>query len=175
MLKSVRLAPVLVVASFGTACTARYGPPTQFRPEPSYTNVDATPQAAWDAAVDFLIDNGINFDFISADMRLAKISAVLAVGPIARGRDTVVRNAEASTFADCGTRNGEPRTGWGRIVADIAVRVRTDDDRTLVKVVVPRIVQQEIGGGETQCVSTGAFERMAIDGIRERLTPIVRD
>lgn len=54
-------------------------------------------------------------------------------------------------------------------------RVRTDGDRTLVKVVIPRVYQEEIAGGQTPCVSTDAFERIAVNGIRERLTPIVRD
>lgn len=30
-------------------------------------------------------------------------------------------NPDASIYADCGTRNDEPRAGWGRVVADFAV------------------------------------------------------
>lgn len=168
------LAAVVVLASISTACSTRYGASSLQPPEPGYVPVSATPEAAWDAAVDFLVDNGINFDFISQDMRLAKISAVLTEGPISRDRQILVRNPEASTYADCGTRNNEPRAGWGRLVADIAVRVRADGNETLVKVVVPRIIQEELGTVTARCVSTGAFERLAIEGIRQRLTPIVR-
>jgi len=162
-----------ITALLTTGCAATYGPAHRERPEPSYTPVGANPEAAWDAAVDFLVDNGIEFDFISQDMRLAKISAVLVEGPIPNNDRTVRRNPAASEYADCGTRNGEPRAGWGRLVADIAVRVRSDDGRALVKVVVPRVYQVEGAGLEARCVSTGAFERMALDGIRERLTPII--
>lgn len=159
--------------SLSTGCTAVHGPISLDRPNPSYTQVDATPEAAWDAAVDFLVDNGIEFDFVSQDMRLAKISAVLSEGPIIRSDRRATRNPAASEYADCGTRNNEPRAGWGRLVADVAVRVRSDDDRTLVKIVIPRLYQVEGSGAEARCVSTGAFESLALKGIRERLTPIV--
>src|SRR5690606_10438318 len=135
------------------ACGPRYGPTTQPRPEPGYTPVVASPEAAWDAAVDFLVDNGIDFAFIHQDMRLAKITVVLTTGPVARG-NYLSRNLEASTYADCGTRNNDPRAGWGTLKAEVAVRVRASDEQTLVKVVVPTVYQEEGGTVIVRCVST---------------------
>jgi hypothetical protein len=154
------------------ACAPKIGGPSMVAPTPGYTRVDALTQEAWDAAVDFLIDNGIGFEYISNDLKLANIKTVLSEGGTIRS-GVMIPDTMARRFADCGTINGKPFAGAGVIVADVAVRVRPDDaGRPLVKVVIPR-VRQTVATTQYACVSTGLFEEQAREGIQKRLKPIM--
>jgi hypothetical protein len=135
--------------------------------------VAATTNEAWDAVVDFLVDNGIEFDFISSEMRVAKITAILADGPLAVSGGYRA-NPIARTFADCGTLRGQQLAGWANLVADIAVRVRPGEDGALLKVVIPRMRHEPLAAPGWDCVSTGEFEARAEARITERLSPIMK-
>jgi hypothetical protein len=159
------------------ACTPRPTPPTTSVPVPGYVSVDASTADAWDAVVDFLVDNGIAFDFISADMRIAKVQVLLSTGPRTVRMNVVEPDAAAQAFADCGFVAGEPVAGYGSLIADVAVRVRPGAAGALVKVVIPRLRQTDtivLDGVTVQCVSKGTFERAAEAGIAERLAPIMK-
>ena len=156
-----------------SACAPRRLAPTASQPVPGYVPVEATTAQAWDAVVDFLVDNGIEFEFISSEMRVAKITAILADGPIAV-KGGFMANPVARTFADCGTIRGEQLAGWADLVADIAVRVRPGGNGALLKVVIPRMRHEPVGAPGWDCVSTGEFEARAEARITERLQPIMK-
>lgn len=167
--------PVVTAMLLQNACAAKIEPPTTPWPVPGYVPVEASSPAAWDAVVDFLVDNGTEFDFISADMRVAKITVLLAPGPIGGPAERAQRpNPEAVRYADCGRSRGEPYAGWGNLIADVAVRVRPAESGSLVKVVIPRLRQTRFDGSQVPCVSKGVFEREAEAAIGERLEPIIK-
>ena len=162
-----------LAASVQIGCAARRTLPTLDQPVPGYVPVESSTAEAWDAVVDFLVDNGIAFDFISSEMRVAKITAILASGPmLVNGMPSA--NPLAVTYADCGTIRNRPTVGWGDLVADIAVRVRPGESGALLKVVVPRMRNEIPTGVVYECVSTGEFEAEAETAIRERLRPIMK-
>jgi hypothetical protein len=156
-------------------CAPKIAGPSTTAPSPGYTRVEAATQEAWDAAVDFLIDNGIGFEYISNDLQLANIKVVLSEGAtLIRGTGIVQPDTMAQHFADCGTIGGRlPLAGMGELIADVAVRVRSDPSgQPLVKVVMPR-VRMTYNMKQYTCVSKGLFEERARGEIQRRLKPIM--
>lgn len=156
-----------------TGCAPSWSPPTGTSPTPGYVPEGASADEVWNAAVDFLVDTGTEWEFISNDMRTARINSLITRGPRVEGRQ-VVPNEEATQFADCGRRNDSPAAGYGDLWAAIAIRVRrTADGAGLLKVVVPRMWITVAGSENRDCVSRGALEERIRTGIRERITPTI--
>ena len=171
------------IAILFAGCSVTHVAPSGSGPSPGYVEVDGTPEAAWDAVLDLIADFGLDFDFISAEMRIARISGVIAAGPARRlptGRQALSAlerrrpSDNARRWADCGTINGKNATGMSDLHADISIRVREVDGVGIAKVVVPRMW---IGTGpesSARCVSTGVFESEWEERIEDRIHPIMR-
>lgn len=188
MIRILSFLPILLLAG---ACASgpQLIPATAEPPTPAYDPVGSASADAWDAVIDVLADFGVDFDFISPEMRFAKISGRVASGPIViirepsslfrMGRADTIPQSEAVSWADCGTLAGEPVVGWGDLYANFSIRVRDDDGRGIVKVVVPDMWQIGPGvqGGAPRrfrCVSRGAFEQLLVDRVRARVIPQIR-
>jgi hypothetical protein len=180
---------LMLLLAGGCALGPQFVPAASEPPEPAYDPVGSASAEAWDAVIDVLADFGVDFDFISPEMRFAKISGRLASGPlvIVREPGTLFRLGEADTipspdavqWADCGTLKQEPVVGWGDLYAEFSIRVRDDNGRGIVKVVVPHLWQIGPGvqGSELRrfpCVSRGTFEQLLVDRVQDRVVPRIR-
>jgi len=157
------------------ACSPRWAPPSVLPPNPDYQRSSAPYQDVWDAAIDFLVDTGTEWDFIDNEMRTARFNTLVIRGPVFQGT-RMGPHPDAQEYADCGTRGRDPGAGWGDLWASIAIRVRPAPDGSgLLKVVVPQVWQMVSGAtGRVSCVSTGGLEDLITRGIEDRLTPGVR-
>ena len=168
------LAAVALMALAVTGCKARWVGPEILSPPPEYVEVSASPQDAWDAAVDYLVDTGTQWDFISDEMHTARMEMLVTRGPFRSGSE-VVGNEAAQEFADCGQKGGATTAGWGMLWAAVAIRVRPGDGTgSLLKVVVPQMWQTSSYDPDRRCTSTGALEALILEGIQSRFVPIVR-
>lgn len=172
---------VLMFLSVG--CSISYVPPTDPDPTPGYVPIEGSAGEAWDAVLDVIADFGMTVDFISAEMRFARTSGVLARGavariPMSRRRIRFLSEAleeeGAHRWADCGLLNDIEASGVADLHADFSIRVREDRGSGIVKVVVPRMWMLGTDGREFRCVSTGRFEDEMIDLIEERVAPMFR-
>jgi hypothetical protein len=188
MIRILSSALILLLAS-GCAYGPQYVPAAVQPPEPMYDRVGSPSADAWDAVIDVLADFGVDFDFISPEMRFAKISGRLASGPLVivresramfrPGRADTIPAPEAVAWADCGTLDGEPVVGWGDLYADFSIRVRDDNGGGIVKVVVPQVWQlgpgiQGVDRRRFRCVSLGAFEQLLVERVQDRVVPRIR-
>lgn len=166
---------ILGILLMATGCVTSWSAPTQSAPTPDYIALDAPYQEVWDAAIDFLVDTGTEWEFLHNEMRTARINTLVARGPWREG--TVhIPNEGAQEYADCGLRNGAPGAGWGNLWASVAIRVRAAPDGSgLLKVVIPdmwQVQRDEIS--RVSCVSKGILESRIRRGIEDRVTPTVR-
>jgi hypothetical protein len=168
-----RIAIFVALALLAPACTATWTEPSALPPTPGYERSTAQVEEVWDAAIDFLVDTGMEWEFIDNDMRTARFTTLVVRGPIGGAR--VPRpNPEALEYADCGMRGDGSGAGWGNLWASVAIRVRPSPDGSgLLKVVVPTMWQILPGTvGQLRCVSTGTLEEEIRGGIEERITPV---
>ena len=122
-----------------TACGSKWTPPDEPSPIPTYVPINAPESEVWNAAVDFLVDTGTEWEFISDELRLAKLRVTLVRG-IVGDRTRWTYNQESSRYAHCGTVDSKPVAGYGNLLGSIAIRVRKDDNgRGLLKVVMPDV------------------------------------
>lgn len=169
---------VAIVAVPVSGCAGRVGPSLEPSPAP-YVEMGVTADEAWSASVDYLIDNGIEFDFLDNELRVATADILLARGP----RDSNYTRVEAiGQLADCGRLTGinaGPIAGTGDLFASIAIRVVEDREGAgWVKVALPKMWSVPPASTRMdRCVSRGVFEGTVIDEIRSRLTPpiVTRD
>ncbi len=167
---AIRISLAVITVLGITACGSKWTPPDEPSPIPSYFPIDAPESEVWNAAVDFLVDTGTEWEFISDELRLAKLQVILVRGTV---KDNMwVYNPKSSRWAHCGAVDGEPVAGYGDLWGSIAIRVRYDDDGTgLLKVVMLDVWQERKPLEPDICVSTGEFEKSVVEAIQQKVVP----